>query len=401
MSVRKRLLFSLVTLLLLAAAIEGTARIVWWRLSTRAFEQTKQRGAELIGGDPAAINFMKMPDGLYGYTLKPGFSQGGAVVNAQGFAQRDVVPLVRTPGTLRVAALGESTTHGHDVDHGNYPAHLRARLASSAHGYSGVEMINGGVAGWISDQVALRAENQIAAFKPDIVVLYVGWNDFQGYDPYGKPKTISAFETYHGGSPLSVYAMSTLKSVALLTALYQKLRSSTAAVAPSTGSQTASVEQIYHFYLTDLDRIVTAFRGANPAVHISICTLVGRWPLDSTEDFVSPIGRTWWMTYHNLTHEDAAERLRHFNVLIRQYAVQNGLTLIDAAAAFDGLDRARLQTDFAHMTFDGYELLAETMYEGLRQANVIDGDASPRRVELMTKYTRADGADRAPTRASD
>ena len=46
------------------------------------------------------------------------------------------------------------------------------------------------------------------------------------------------------------------------------------------------------FYLANLDRIVLAFRRENPAVLICISTLVGRWPLDSAEDFVTSHGRT-------------------------------------------------------------------------------------------------------------
>ncbi len=398
MSVGKRLLFSIITVLLVAAAIEGAARIVWWRLASRAFDQTRRRGEKLITGDPAAINFMKQPDGLYGYTLKPGFSQGGAVVNSQGFAQREVVPLERTPGALRVAALGESTTQGHNVDKGSYPTYLHHRLAASGRGYTGVEVINGGVAGWISDQVALRAEHQIAAFKPDIVVLYVGWNDFQAYDPYNAPRQVSAFETFHGGSPLHVYAASTLKSVALLSALYQKTSVRNGSKSAGARSEDATPEEVYRFYLRSFDRIVAAFRHANPNVRIASCTLVGRWPLDSEEDFASKNGRTWWMTSHKLTREDAADRLRHFNALIRRYAADHGLVLIDAAAAFEGLDRSRLQWDFAHMSFEGYELLAETMYEALRQAGTIQGDESQRRLELMVKYASVNNSDQEPAR---
>ena len=104
------------------------------------------------------------------------------------------------------------------------------------------------------------------------------------------------------------------------------------------------------------------------------------------------------MKHRDLTREQAAERLRRFNALIRQYAAPRGLTLIDADAAFDGLDRARLQWDFAHMTFEGYELLAETMYEAIRNGGLVRGDESPRRLELMAKYRRADGRDQAAVR---
>lgn len=193
---------------------------------------------------------------------------------------------------LRVAAMGESTTQGHDVDLGSYPTYLRSRLAASARGYAGVEMINGGVLGWISEQVAVRAEHQIAAFKPDIVVLYVGWNDFQAYDPTDVPRKTSTFEAYHGGTPLHAYAAATFKSVALLTSAYQRLRATTESVAAARGTHEAGPEQIYRFCLANLDRVVVACRRANPPVQICISTLAGRWPLDSAEDFVKQAGRT-------------------------------------------------------------------------------------------------------------
>ena len=68
--------------------------------------------------------------------------------------------------------MGESTTQGHSTDVGNYPVYLKATLEQRARGYAAVEIINAGVSGWTSDQLALRAERQLAAYRPDIVVLY-------------------------------------------------------------------------------------------------------------------------------------------------------------------------------------------------------------------------------------
>ncbi len=196
MSYTKRILFAVVTLCLLAVAMEGTARLVWKRLAARAFAATQQRGEELLAND--AIQFLKRPDPLYGFILKSGLHETAIVTTAEGFAQRESVPLERTPGTLRLAAMGESTTMGQNVDHGNYPSYLRKLL--SQQGQRGVEVINAGVAAWVSDQVALRAENQVAAYQPDIVILYVGWNDFQAYDPYRPAPDRSFFYSYCGGS---------------------------------------------------------------------------------------------------------------------------------------------------------------------------------------------------------
>src|SRR5947207_718797 len=104
MSLTKRILFAIISVMLVVVAVEGVARIIWWNLASRAFALTRQRGQDLMQQAPlASIHFMMEPNGLYTYTLKPGFEMNGAVVNAQGFAQRETVPRERTPGILRFA----------------------------------------------------------------------------------------------------------------------------------------------------------------------------------------------------------------------------------------------------------------------------------------------------------
>lgn len=389
MSLLKKLLFAVFTLGLIAGSIEGVARVVWWKLAKRAFEQTRRRGQEVLGADPSAVNFMTQPSGLYGYTLTPNFSQGDHVINVDGFAQRDVVPVERVPGKLRVAAMGESTTEGHHVDKGCYPSYLRGLLSKSVHGYDGVEVLNGGVSGWLSDQIALRAEHQMAAYKPDVVILYVGWNDFQGYDPYEEVLSKSIFDIYYSGSRFHNSAQAHCKSLALLSALHQKYARQFEQPTQRNPSADAPPEDIYHFYLKNLDRIVAAYRGANPHVRICLCTLIARWPLLNEDEFIKvPTGRTKWMQDHGVSREQAAGCMATFNALIRKYAQDHQLLLIDTGAVFESLDRSQLMWDLAHMTYEGYELLAEVMYDSLRQSGTVEGDASPRRLKLLSKYRR-------------
>lgn len=390
MSFTKRIGFATVTVLLVLVAVEGVARVIWWNLASQAFALTRQRGQELMQeGQLASIHFMIEPHGLYTYTLKPGFERNGTVVNAQGFAQRETVPRERTPRVLRFAALGESTTQGHHVDIGSYPTYLRKVLETHAVGFKGVESINGGVAGWISDQVALRVENEIAAFQPDIAILYCGWNDFVSYEPYGFVGEKSAFEQAMGGSKFHTQAACYFKSVALLSALYQKKVTKPWKEKPVSQSQGAAANNSYKHYLRSLDRIVVALRHENPRIRIAICTLVGRWPYGSANEFRASTGRTWWMKSHGLSPQEAQSKLCVFNDVIRHYAGDHDLLLIDAAAEFENLDRSRLQWDFAHMHFEGYELLAEVMYEGLRQAGIVSGDKRARRDALLAKYQAA------------
>jgi lysophospholipase L1-like esterase len=129
----------------------------------------------------------------------------------------------------------------------------------------------------------------------------------------------------------------------------------------------------YKFFLRSLDRIVAAFRNVNPKVEIVICTLVGRWPDGSESDYASELGATWWMKKHGLSPAQAASALGRFNELIRDYAKQQGLLLVDAETSFAKLNRSRLQVDFAHFNPEGYELLANVMYEAMRSSGAISG----------------------------
>jgi lysophospholipase L1-like esterase len=389
MSRGKKLLFAAVTVVIVLSAVEGVARVVWWLLESRALARTVRRGEAVLRND--AINFMKVADGRYGYMLRPGFFRGGAVVNDQGFAQRETVDRSRKAGSLRLIAMGESTTQGHDVDTGNYPAYLRRLVRNGARGVSETEVVNAGVAGWVSDQVALRAEWQMAEYRPDIVVLYLGWNDFQSYDPYGPKAAESYFNAVYG--PSRVRDRLDLRSLELLSGVVAAARIRMAKPSGVERERPGPVTsaEIYRFFVASLDRIAHAFRTSNPGVTIAVCTLVGRWPQGTLEEYEDKAnGRTWWMKHRGLTPVQAAAALGRFNDLLREYARGHGLVLIDAASTFDHLDRARLQWDFAHMHAEGYELLAEIIYRDLVQTGALAGERSSRLDVLSAQYALRD-----------
>ena len=372
---QRKLAFAALTVALVFVLIEGVARLMWSGLERRAFAARESAGREILRND--AIAFMKVADGRYGYLLKPDFRSEQVTINGDGFAQKETVPLERVPGFLRVACLGESTTFGSDSVT-NYPSFLRAILQSRG---GPVEMINAGVPGWVSDQVALRAELQVAAYKPDVVILYVGWNDFQSYDPLGPEAAISYFEFAYKGRTWKQETTTWLRSVALLSAAYH--REDPARYLP-TGQQTAGGH--YKFLIQNLDRIVRAFRAANPNTAIFVSTLVGRWPAGTAEEW-KQIAPVWWMTKHDVSLDQAAILVNAFNDQLRSFARSRNVHLADSAAAFESLDRARLQSDWAHMTADGYELLAWAMFDAMVRDRVVSGSAdAPRADALRSQY---------------
>src|SRR5262249_50698006 len=110
MSARRKFLYACLTTAVFLLAIEGAARLIWIRLEVRAFRQRRARGEEILGPQHNAVNFIRMAHGIYGWTLRPNSQEGDVFINAQGFHQRDTIPLQRRSGYFRVACLGESTT---------------------------------------------------------------------------------------------------------------------------------------------------------------------------------------------------------------------------------------------------------------------------------------------------
>jgi hypothetical protein len=233
-------------------------------------------------------------------------------------------------------------------------------------------------------------------------VLYVGWNDFQTYDPFVSPPTDSSFDQHYGSARLFVQS-APLKLLAFASAGYSyysrkaearkqkraarnmKLATTDSASLPYRSTPTEN----YRYFVRSLDRIITAFHNQGSTVRLALCTLVGRWPDGTEADYRSDQGATSWMKRHGLTPMHAAAALERFNGLIRDYAKDRKLVLIDTARDFADLDRAKLQWDFAHLTPEGYELLAEAIYDGLRTAGVVEGPASPRFKSLRSKYLLA------------
>jgi lysophospholipase L1-like esterase len=388
-SVGRKILFTVVVIGCVCLAIEGVARIAWWRLERQSLKTHYMRGEAVLNND--AINYMRVPDGLYGYQMRPGFRNEHNSINSQGFHQREEIPVKRIPGSLRIVCLGESTTFG-TTDLTNYPAFLKRILETRAIGFRQYEVINAGVPGWLSDQVALRVQHQIAQFKPDVAILYVGWNDFQSYDPRLPLATESSFALGFGLTPWRQYARSASRAVAILSALYERRsHPPTPDDYREADAHSTPPDQRYRFLLRNLDDIVRELRSANPDIKIFVCTLVGLWPQGSAEAWRA-MAVPWFVSRRKLAPAETARFVEELNDQLRRFAAAHETRLIDLAAVFAPLDRTRLQWDFAHMYADGYELMALCMFEAFRASGLIEGRATGRFEELLSAYRLPAGA---------
>lgn len=376
----KKLFFSLLPALILFLLIEGGARLYWSSLQNQVFKQIEEGFRDQLERDNGefqkiykAVNFLKTPHPFLGYVLTPNLRVTEDIItNSQGFFQKEEVALQKKANSLRIMTVGESSTQGAYITYCNYPASLRILFKDSNTKFSeGVEVINAGVAGWVSDQWALASKLKFAAYKPDIVIFYCGWNDFQSYSPYGPPPEASYYKYWESNSA-KLLSTPPLKSVTLLKewigAKVEKYKRKRGAL-PDSSDKTIvkpgleQPQELYKFFTRNLTQAITAFKEQNPNVKIIISTLVGRWPHDTQEQFEDSQGRTWWMIDNKTTRTEAARLLGLLNGVIENYAKENKFYFVDMDKAFNGLNKQKLFIDFCHLTHEGYEILAKTFFE--------------------------------------
>lgn len=138
-------------------------------------------------------------DAKLGWTLKTGYRSEGFDTIDHGIRQNFDEERMRPNGIL---AVGDSFTEGFDevVDAATWPAHLEKKLA--------VPVINGGVAGYATDQIILRAEELLPIVQPKTLIIGFTEVDISraALSDAGAPKPYFTVENneliYHPPGPL-------------------------------------------------------------------------------------------------------------------------------------------------------------------------------------------------------
>ncbi len=148
----KRLLFSLVPLLLLLVLLE----LLLWGLGLgKSAELSLSRGF-----DPRALYLAPAEDGSGAWTTR-----------IYGETREELVIPPRGE-RLRVLLLGGSNTQG-------FPAWLLEELLNADGHEPGYEVVNLGRSGYGSERVAILLDQALPALRPDLVVIYTGHNEFR------------------------------------------------------------------------------------------------------------------------------------------------------------------------------------------------------------------------------
>jgi lysophospholipase L1-like esterase len=156
-----------VTLLLLASA-EVTAR---WARARRGGGREDNALARYSEFDPR-LGWRKRPGARAIYRRREYTTE--VVVNSHGLRDPER-GYARPAGTTRILALGDSFVEGYTVAmEKTVTQQLERRLGRPG---CAVEVINGGTAGYSTDQEYLFFEEEGARYEPDVVLLFLYYND--------------------------------------------------------------------------------------------------------------------------------------------------------------------------------------------------------------------------------
>jgi lysophospholipase L1-like esterase len=125
-------------------------------------------------------------------TVTPGF-KGLVRINNLGFRGEDV-SVEKSPGTYRIAILGDSITFGRYLGENSvYPRLLEANMNSSGNYPLPVEVINASFSGRDTWEELALLEHRILPLHPDLVVLEICLNDHVRFPPPEKGTAVGAF----------------------------------------------------------------------------------------------------------------------------------------------------------------------------------------------------------------
>jgi lysophospholipase L1-like esterase len=287
-------------------------------------------------------------------------------INSRGFVGPEFRE-PRAPGVTRIVTVGDSCTFGQGSGVETYPQQLSLRL----NGHSEpphYQVINAAIEGLNSELALRRFETKVAPLKPDIVTVYLGWNDLMKFDPSGQVE--------HPGLGIIARAIDQLWLVkAMRKVIFYSVRPNVSAPATGPASRTGAFRDYRpSVFENNLHKIIQAARA--DGAKVAVMTLPSVVSADMTPDDLRRANVVF--PYYSSAYAvgDYVDLIAAYNGSIRTVARAEGVQLVDLADEIDGRpDRRKLFLDTMHANQRGRELIADILAQHLRDSGLVAGRA--------------------------
>jgi hypothetical protein len=328
------------------------------------------------------------PNSTYNYRVSDSLTFSMSI-NSDGFRSTTDFVRPKPAGTLRIVALGESSTFGlASNDDETYPYLLEQNLRKHT-GRSNIEVYNLGIPHYRSNNILAVARAELAALEPDIVTFYAGYNNSAVLRPreeaggaYAAKDWLKEHSVmYRAIHPYAVTAYSKLSTLVGRDVVgLPHLDLPVDLPADRVAQLRAAAVNEFRSDLTALADAVTAM-GARFVLVTQSYTLrrlpgglglYDQWrPYDVEVAYVDSVlaarGTVPSAFSTLLIHRDLMQ-------VLREVAQERQLLVIDGLSALDK-NRERVMATYVHLTLEGNTVLAATIEEALMKAQMVNSAA--------------------------
>jgi lysophospholipase L1-like esterase len=334
LSRRKKILFLLAVIVISMGVLEAVARL-HDRIRPDRLEAYKRFSANPDLGYELIPNYV---------ALTPNGKRQAIAINSLGYRGPEFEPK-KPAGVTRILCLGDSCTFEGIPENAPYPRLLEA-LLNEGEAQKRYEVINGAVEGYDSNK-ALERLREALEYQPDIVTIYIGWNDLYNVDPeHESPGRIARL-----ASPLLSHSRFAAK---LRSLIFLKMR-------PKLKTREPVKAEFYKKYRparyeANLRRIIELIRERK-----ALPLLVTLPSILSPRISDEGIERAQFPYYTN-SITDMISLADSYNAVIRSVAAETHTPLVDLASEFDNMvDKERCFSDTIHMYNDAKPIVARAL----------------------------------------
>lgn len=276
------------------------------------------------------------------------------VINSKGFIGPEFEDK-KPSNVYRIFAIGDSCTFG--AMSFAYPGLLHHRLNKDAQGRK-FEVINAGVEGYHSGFALARLKEDVLQYKPDLVTIYVGWNDFMKLNPESRGE--SGGVAWLGRLMEQSYLIKAYKKV-LFSYIRPLILKPNVASAPEDLHAYDAFEPVE--FRNNLSEMVRLLKSNKSKVLIMTRPTVVHEGMSYEEVVRQNVVFPWYGSAYSVNKLLSLHRA--YNRVIRHVAEQEAIPLVDLDAAFEPLNRNDLFWDTMHPNEKGQAIIADQVYRTL------------------------------------
>jgi len=357
MSLRRKLLFTALLLLLLFGLAEGSLRVAYFIY----------RGSWNFAGIKDLNEKLYLPHPYTCFALKPEVTieTYASIIHINRWGNRGPdQPYEKPPDTVRIVCLGGSTTfciYASDDAH-TWAARLEAKL-SEHYAPRRIEVLNYSAPGYNSAEslttFALRAIDR----DPDVVIVHHGWNDLTAATDPGLVSDYTHRRKAGAGSSKGWWLdLATYRLALLARERWRKTYE-------PKGSMEGLSQQAVGIYERNLESIILLAKPRH--IEPVLVTMASKLPGDDDPQALAKVSQVEPLILRRrLTPAGLHRAVRALNDCMRRLAERHGVLLVDLGNTFPREER--LFGDFGHKTDEGLELFAQLVAEAIIENGVID-----------------------------